>query len=116
MPADSRKYVFGAIGLPYLIVLVVAICLQLAGWLMVLLRRGLDQPRLVVISVGCTLAVISASVVREIIRLTRVDISELQSHHAQASTIGGFAAFLVVATINTAVIVWCIRIVMKRQS
>lgn len=117
LPEQAQRAVLGALGFPYVVLAFVGLCLQVGGWVMQLraLGRGnaLNAAWLWVGGAGMLLAILGATVLREVIRLSRLDIEALASTHARAREIGGLGAFLVFAVLNAALIALCVRLVRR---
>ena len=56
------------------------------------------------------------AVVRESLRLGQVDITLLYDEHQKASEVAGRGTFLFFLVVNSALIVWCARIVRGRTN
>lgn len=98
---------------PFAIVAVLGGAVQAAAWLMQWRGDRLDGRWLTLASVGAVLALLGATVVREGIRLSSVDISQLYPQHAQASRVGGLVVFLLFFAINAVLCGMCFRIVRR---
>ena len=53
------------------------------------------------------------SVLRESIRLSNIEVSQLYARHADAAAVGGLTLFLVFVVINAALIVTCVWLVRR---
>lgn len=105
-PMNASILLYAALALAGLV-------LQAIGWLR--LRSAIDgtSASLVLPSLGLLLTLAGVTVLRELYRLSRVDITALHTQHAELLRSGGFWAFLVFALINIAVIAWCIHAVAR---
>ncbi|MBD3675450.1 MAG: hypothetical protein HUJ26_18210 [Planctomycetaceae bacterium] len=108
----SRGLILGSLGGPYLGITILGLLVQGGLWFLILQRGGRPVYR-VILSGGCTLALVGASVLRETIRLAHLDLEKLASHHEQAADIGGWLVFLVMAVVNVAVIGVCVVMVRR---
>ncbi len=99
--------------LVYLAIALLGWGIQFAGWLQVRRTQALSMNRLALISTGMMMTLLGATVLRELHRLSRVDITSLFSQHATLYQSGGFRAFLFFAVVNIILIAWSIRIVAR---
>lgn len=99
--------------LVYLAIALLGWGIQFAGWLQVRRTQALSTNRLALISTGMMMTLLGATVLRELHRLSRVDITGLYAQHASFYQSGGFRVFLLFAVVNTALIAWSIRIVAR---
>lgn len=109
LPKGTRDMVTGNCGSPWLILALIGVVVQLAGWWQV--RRlatfcGTGPPWL---AIGCTLSMIGAVNVREVIRLGEIGAAELFERHAEAAKAGGFPVFAAFLAINSALVIWVVR-------
>ena len=74
-------------------------------------RRWLTQA-----TIGCGTTILGMSVLREIMRVSHVDIAALYAEHARAFGVGGFGLFVVFAVVNSGLIVWAIRLTKHRAT
>lgn len=116
LPADLRSILAGRLSGPYLFLAVAGLAVQFAGWFVVRSRAQLSQPLLIVLTSGLIATLGGLAVVREAIRLARVDIADLFAAHAAAAKVSGFWLFVLILIVNTALIVWCARIVRHAKS
>jgi hypothetical protein len=119
MDDAARRHVTGALAGLYLGAAVLGLLLQaiawMAQWLRLRLRPRLSAAWLGVASVGVLTTVIGATVVREAIRLSAIDIHALYERHARAATVGGMPIFLLFFAVNAALIAWCIALAQSRR-
>lgn len=106
MPADALEAAFGSAALPYVVATGVGALLQLAGWVRV--RRG--SRSLLLVSVGLGTSVVASGVVREVLRISVIDIEALYAQHEAPMGAGGSIAFALFLLINTAIIVFALRL------
>ncbi len=107
-----RASTLSAFALPYLISATIGVVVQAVAWAWQL-RVAVNRWLLATASVGCVLALLGVSVLREAVRLASVDVAGLYSRHADAASIGGFPVFLVFAALNIALITSCIWLVRR---
>jgi hypothetical protein len=112
LDSDARELILGSFALPWLIAAGLGVVLQGAAWIQ-LLRTGIRKTWLTIATVGCLLSLTGVSVVREAIRLSHIDITQLYANHAAAREIGGFVVFLLFAIINFGVIGYCVWLVRR---
>lgn len=78
--------------------------------------RELSVRRLTLLSITGVVWLAGGAVLRELIRLSKVDVDSLVEMHTSAARIGGLGVFLAFLVINGAIITWCIRRVMLSTS
>ncbi len=102
-------------GLPWLLIGIACVAFQTIGWSLQL-RKPCFCPRwLTAITVAALGTLVATASLREIIRLTQTDLAQAAESTRAAADVGGFALFLIFTTINTALIGWCLRMVMNRD-
>jgi hypothetical protein len=111
MDENARAAVTGAPVLPYLLIGLLALAAETAGWVLQLRATRIAGTSLGLITAGALVAVLCASVLREEIRLVRVDVQALYEQHARAAEVGGFWVFLLFLVVNAGLIGWCVRLV-----
>ncbi|WP_010586833.1 hypothetical protein [Schlesneria paludicola] len=109
----ARSLIFGALGLPYLLLVILGVITQALGWAQQWRARQFCSFGMWAVSIGCLASLLGVSVIREGLRLGAIDITSLAPRHAEASTVGGFGVFLVATVIVVAAIAWCIRTVQR---
>ena len=109
----TRGLIFGALGLPYLILTVIGVIAQGLGWFQQWRAQEFNGPGMWTVTVGCLLSLLGVSVMREGIRLGAIEIARLAPRHAEAFTEGGFGVFLTATVVVVAAIVWCVRTVQR---
>ena len=92
-------------------VLAVAVAAQLAAWIAIWRGRSLAGRALWLASGAAVVAVLATALLREALRMSSLDLAALHGLHARAAESGGMGMFALFLVINTAVIVWCIRLV-----
>jgi hypothetical protein len=113
MEAGPRAAILGPAGRFWIGGLIVGIVAQAGGWL---LQRRLEDFKaiyLAVISVGCALTLAATTSLRELIRLSQVDLTIVAAQTADAWKIRGFVVFLIFAGLNALLIGLCIWLVKK---
>ncbi len=106
----QRGAVLGAGG-PWLALAIIGVCVQLYLWWGQYRSAELCPRHLTALTIATVLTVIGVAVVREAIRLEAVDLAVLAEQHRQSTQVGGLATFALFLVLNTAVIVYCIRLV-----
>jgi len=76
------------------------------------MTRELSVRRLALLSIASIVWLAGGAVLRELIRLSKVDVDSLVEMHTSAANIGGLGVFLAFLVFNGAIITWCIRRVM----
>lgn len=112
LDGEARELILGSFALPYLIAASLGIILQAASWFQ-LPRTRTRRLWLTGATAGCLLSLVGVSVVREAIRLSHIDVTQLFENHASAREIGGFVVFLIFTVINFAVIGYCVWLVRR---
>jgi hypothetical protein len=102
-----------AVGWGYAYATAAGAAVQMVAWLIQLVRGRLARLWLVLATAGWLVTLVSASVVREQVRVFKLDVEGLAPRHAEATQIGGLVLFLVLAVINGAAIAWCVWIVRR---
>ncbi len=111
-PETVRNLVLGRFALPYVIVAGLGAAVQASVWVQTL-RAGLTRSLLAIATLAWVVTLLSASAVRETIRLATTDLAPLFPKHADASQMGGLSVFLIFTVLNTAIIVGCVRLVRR---
>ena len=112
LSSAARELVQGPFAFHYLAVAIFGVILQGFAWIRIL-QLGLERIWLIAATFGWLLTLISVSVIREAIRLSHIDITQLYANHAAAREIGGFEVFLLFAVINFGVIGFCVWLVRR---
>ncbi len=113
LDTSARGPVLSNLALPYVLVALAGIGIQVVCWLPAKTGSHLTTRRLAFISTGVVMTILGALVVREARRLAAIDITTLFDAHHQASQVGGMGVFLVFFAINTGVITACVLIVKR---
>jgi len=109
----ERGRVLGAFAVPYLVVAIGGVMGQIRLWVMLYRHSQLSAGWLSMVSLCCALTLVATSVLRESIRLSAIDVSQLYARHADAAEIEGLWLFLAFAVINAGLIAQCIRLVRR---
>jgi hypothetical protein len=107
----AQAAVMGPLAGGWLAVLVGALTVQAAVWIITAIRDRLTVPLLITATGGWLMGLASLAVVREAVRLAAVDLVTAAESHTAALEIGGLTVFLVFAALNAAAIAWCIHMV-----
>jgi len=113
LDSSARGPVLSSLAMPYGVLALLGMGIQVAGWLPVKTGAALTTRRLTLISTGGVMTIVGALVVREARRLAAIDITALFDTHRQAAQVGGMGVFLAFFTINAAVITACVLIVKR---
>jgi hypothetical protein len=113
LDSAARGLVLSSLALPYGVLALTGVGIQVAGWLPVATRAGLTTRRLTVISTGGIMTIVGGLVVREARRLAAIDITVLFDAHRQAAQLSGMGVFVAFITINATVIIACVLIVKR---
>lgn len=95
---------------PYTGAALLGVMLMVVGFASQLRQSASHWPSLMLTTCGMTLMVLGVCVVREVQRLEIVDLGAFAEAHARALESGGLWAFLVFLTINTALVVFALRV------
>lgn len=104
--ADTQEVLTGALARPYLGAVALGLLVQAAAWLWHLRARRWSPAGLAAATAGAGLAVVGTAVLREAVRLSRVDIARLLPLHERAAEVGGMIWFLLFLVANAAILVW----------
>jgi len=116
LPAETVRGVTGPLGGPWLYAAVAGLILQLASWGWVAARDRFPLPVLLAASGGCLVSLISGLVLREVVRVSTIDIESLAAAHQDAAAMGGLAVFLIFAAATAVAIVCRIRMAARAPS
>ena len=109
----TRQLLFGNLALPYVLLTVLGVAVQMTAWIIHWRSERLIAGRLTAASVGAALSLLGVSVVREVPRIRDTDFSSLFHRHAEAAAIGGFSVFLISAVIVSLLMAWCVWLVRR---
>jgi hypothetical protein len=113
LDTSARGHILGNLAIPYGLLALAGIGIQVGCWLRVNSCADFTTRRLALISTGVIMTILGALVVREARRLAAIDITALFDAHRQAAQMGGMGVFLVFFAINAAVITACVLIVKR---
>ena len=102
---------FGNLALPYMLLTVLGVAVQVTAWIIHWRSERLIDSWLTAASVGAAFSLLGVSVVREVPRMRDVDFASLAHRHADAAEIGGFSVFVISAVIVSLLMAWCVRLV-----
>lgn len=114
LKSDVASQLTGNPGLPWLMIGIAGVATQAIGWWFQLRRPCLCPRWLTLISVASFGTLLATASLREIIRLTQTNLVQVTESTRAAADIGGFAVFVIFTIMNTALIGWCLRMVMNR--
>lgn len=106
---DIRSRLATVLAWPYLLMAVLGGLAQLTLWWRILTANRWSWRALAGLSGATIVSLICMNVVREVIRLASIDMTQLYDQHAKAAQVGGLGVFLVFLVLNLAVIAWCLR-------
>ena len=116
LDAATQSNLIGPLGGIWLGTTILGVVLQIYGWIFQFRNTCLCPRMLSMITGGALATLLGTASLREIVRITRLDISQFSDEMNAAYSIGGFSLFLVFALINTFLIVICINIVRRRKA
>lgn len=105
-----QVHLIGRAGVAWLAAVAVGVATQVAAWIITLRKGRIAAATLAVISVGNFVALVGTVALREIIRLSQVDLSQITVHVREAWTVGGFSLFLIAALVAGGLITLCVYI------
>ena len=111
-----RSWIFGSFSMPYVIVAVIGIAIQAVVWFKQRVLVTFSRRLAIVAGVGCLLTLTGAAVVRESIRISVMDVQQLDQRNHDAAAIGGLPVFLIFAVVNFLLIALCIRVATRQAS
>ena len=109
LPSGTVRGVSGPSGGLWLYAAVAGVFLQLAAWAWVAARDRFPLPVLLLATGGCLVSLVSGVVLREVVRVSTIDIASLTAIHEEATATGGLALFLAFAAANAVAIIWRVR-------
>jgi hypothetical protein len=113
LPPTIGQALRGPLALPYGILLAIAAAAFAACWLRRFWSPVPSRAWLVAMTAAWVLMLLSASVLREAIRLAGVDLNRLMAEHAEAARIGGLVVFLLLSAVNAGLIALCVLLVRR---
>ena len=103
----TRAALFDGGTLPYLIISVAGVAMQVAGWFQQWRFGRLTGLWSTVVSTGSVLALLAMSFAREAIRAGVIDMTQLYQRHTDAAKVGGFTVFLIFTVLVSTAMAWC---------
>ncbi len=113
--AETRATLASVAGAPYLGIAFLGAIPQVIGWWKVYRSKAISNVPLALATIGLVASIIGCSVVRELLRLHKLDITALYVRHAEASQIGGLGIFIFSAIVNACLIGYCIWLVRSNK-
>lgn len=109
----SRGFLTGPAAGLYLAAAVVGLLVQTGAWIVQLGRVEFSKGLLSAASAGVLLSVTGMTVVRETLRLGRIDVARYLPDHEHAIGVGGLWVFLIFALLNAGVVWLCVVLVRR---
>jgi hypothetical protein len=103
-----QGHLIGRPGVAWLSAVAVGVVAQIAAWILTLRKGTMAATALAVITFGNVVTLVGTAALREIVRLSQVDLSQITVHVQEAWAVGGFSLFLVAALIAGGLITLCI--------
>ena len=91
----------------------VAIALQLVGWIAALAAKRLTSLALGAVTIGAVGFALCVIVLREVLRLGRMNLDALVELHQAEAHVGGLFVFLAFFVVNAVVITYCVVLVRR---
>ena len=115
LKSNVASQLTGNAGLPWLLIGIAGVAFQAIGWSFQL-RKPCFCPRwLTMITVASLCTLMATASLREIVRLSQANVIQVTESTRAAAEVGGFTMFMIFTIINTALICWCLRMVMNRH-
>lgn len=105
----------GSAGATWIAVTVIGVLLQVAAWVIQWRNRCFCKRSILMVTAGAVAMLISTAVLREIIRVTEVGLETFDRDLLTAFEIDGFTIFLLFAVLNSALIIYCVRLIQCRR-
>lgn len=109
IPADARSQILSR-GWPYLALGLLGWAGQATVWGLAWRGRELNARLLAGLSAAAVLTALGVTVLRELRRLSAIDIAAYYDQHAEAAGVGGWWLFVLLLVVNAGLIAWVIRI------
>ncbi len=110
---EQRAAVAGAAARWYVGLALAGWATQVAGWARQYGAATMSRPRLLLITGGLVSTILGVAVVRECVRIARIDMAAVLLEHLDAAERSGMPVFAVFLAINAAAIAYCIRLVLR---
>lgn len=114
-PAEDQAVLWSPLTWPWLGAALAGAAMQVISYQQMLARGEFQGVWLKFATAGVLLTTLGVAVVREMLRLVRVDLPGLLPQHEAAFAVGGGGVFALFLALNTALIVWCIRLTRRRM-
>lgn len=115
-PPNLRAVITGPLAGAYLWGALIGGCIQAAAWIRIWSRSRVTPRLMAIIAGGLLVTLVGVAVVRESLRLGKIDITTLYDEHASAAQVAGRWTFLFFLIVNSALVVWCARIVTRSRN
>jgi hypothetical protein len=109
----QRDAVSGAAARWYAVLALAGWLAQVAGWARQYGAATMSRPRLLLITGGLVSTILGVAVVRECVRISRIDMAAVLLEHLDAAERSGLPVFAVFLAINAVAIGYCIRLVLR---
>lgn len=115
LSAEDREVFWSPLTWPWLATALAGAAMQAVSYQQMLARGQFRGNWLMLATSGVLLTTLGTAVVRESLRLARVDLPSLLPQHEAAFAVGGLGVFVFFLVLNTALIVWCLRLTRRRM-
>ena len=115
LSSQIRGEFIGA-GIVWALCLVVGGVFQAAGWFRLLKSEGDSLKVRFLVSVGCLLMLVAVGFLREMLRISKVDLTVVNASVKAAAGVGGFELFVGFTILNIGLMAYCIRLVNRRTT
>jgi hypothetical protein len=102
---------FKGLAVPYLILAIVGIIMQIMCWIQCFLRKTISLIWLLLTTIGCLMTIGGMTVVREAVRLSKINISAHSTAHAALFSQGGVWIFVTFLLLGLVTVGWCLAMV-----
>lgn len=115
LDAAIRQQLLGSAGRLWVLAVVTGVICQAGAWLRQLQTGQLSVWIQVLLFTANLLTLLGVACLRELIRLSQVDISAVTTNTRAATEVGGFGLFVLFAVFNLLLMGFCIRLVRQRR-
>jgi hypothetical protein len=118
LPDSVRQHLLGAAGQAWLYAVGAGVVLQVFGWVHMLRQREFCRRTLSVISVASLVTLTGTASLREIVRVSQIDLLSIVQNCHSAADVGGFTLFVVCLVLNILLVGVCLlltRTGLRRQ-
>ncbi len=112
---QEKAAVFTITAAPYWGLAMVGTAIQIRGWWRFKDQTLVDLRWIMIIGAGLILMMIGGLVLRELLRVSHVDLGKWQQAHRQSAAVGGMYVFFVFLLLNIGIAIWCLRGVLKSK-